>query len=116
MGQELHGRVVKLVPLGVFVQVTDGIGGLVHLRELASTLVESPSDVVRTGDEVTVEAPRQAVAGVSVGWPATGPRWSFPASYAARLHPSPAARDGWGVTRRAGSPCTGTPRRRCPKR
>ncbi|MEU8442783.1 S1 RNA-binding domain-containing protein [Streptomyces microflavus] len=63
VGQELHGRVIKLVPLGVFVQVTDGIGGLVHLRELASTLVESPSDVVRTGGEVTVDAPGHARCG-----------------------------------------------------
>ncbi|MFD8027928.1 S1 RNA-binding domain-containing protein [Streptomyces sp. NPDC055722] len=54
VGQQLHGRVTKLVPFGVFVQVADGIEGLVHLRELTSTLVESPSDVVQTGDEVTV--------------------------------------------------------------
>ncbi|MFF6808124.1 S1 RNA-binding domain-containing protein [Streptomyces sp. NPDC012616] len=54
VGQELNGRVTKLVPFGVFVQVTDGIEGLVHLRELTSTPVESPSDVVQAGDEVTV--------------------------------------------------------------
>ncbi|MEU9271669.1 S1 RNA-binding domain-containing protein [Streptomyces sp. NPDC048251] len=53
-GQELHGRVTKLVPFGVFVQVTDGIEGLVHLRELTSTSVEKPSAVVQAGDEVTV--------------------------------------------------------------
>ncbi|MFD5341946.1 S1 RNA-binding domain-containing protein [Streptomyces hawaiiensis] len=34
--------------------VADGIEGLVHLRELTSTSVESPSDVVQAGDEVTV--------------------------------------------------------------
>ncbi|MFI6567129.1 S1 RNA-binding domain-containing protein [Streptomyces sp. NPDC050534] len=44
----------KLVPFGVFVQVADGIEGLVHLRELTSTPVETPSDVVQAGDEVTV--------------------------------------------------------------
>ncbi|MFD6826788.1 S1 RNA-binding domain-containing protein [Streptomyces sp. NPDC060085] len=54
MGQQLHGQVTKLVPFGVFVQVADGIEGLIHLRELASTPVESPSDVVQSGDEVTV--------------------------------------------------------------
>ncbi|MDX3540153.1 S1 RNA-binding domain-containing protein [Streptomyces sp. MB09-01] len=54
VGQKLHGWVTKLVPFGVFVQVTDGIEGLVHLRELTSTPVESPSDVVQAGDEVTV--------------------------------------------------------------
>ncbi|WP_245970630.1 S1 RNA-binding domain-containing protein [Streptomyces rishiriensis] len=54
MGQKLHGRVTELIPFGVFVQVADGIEGLVHLRELASAPVESPSDVVQAGDEVTV--------------------------------------------------------------
>ncbi|MER7569912.1 S1 RNA-binding domain-containing protein [Streptomyces sp. NPDC048523] len=39
---------------GVFVQVTDGIEGLVHLRELTSTPVESPPDVVQAGDAFTV--------------------------------------------------------------
>ena len=53
MGRKLHGRVTKLVPFGVFIQVTDGVEGLVLLRELASTPVESPSDVVQVGDEVT---------------------------------------------------------------
>ncbi|MEW2624716.1 S1 RNA-binding domain-containing protein [Streptomyces sp. NPDC048106] len=54
MGQKLHGRVTKLVPFGVFVEVTDGIEELVHLRGLTSTPVESPSDAVQVGDEVTV--------------------------------------------------------------
>ena len=44
----------KLVPFGAFVQVADGIEGLVHLRELASMPVEAPSDVVQVGDKVTV--------------------------------------------------------------
>ncbi|MFF5365788.1 S1 RNA-binding domain-containing protein [Streptomyces sp. NPDC013187] len=53
-GRKLHGQVTKLVPFGAFVQVADGIEGLVHLRELAWTPVRTPSDVVRVGDEVTV--------------------------------------------------------------
>ncbi|MFE8950109.1 S1 RNA-binding domain-containing protein [Streptomyces sp. NPDC007856] len=54
VGQQLHGRVTKLVPFGVFVQVADGIEGLVHLQELTSTPVVAPSDVVQAGDEVTI--------------------------------------------------------------
>ncbi|MEO3922491.1 S1 RNA-binding domain-containing protein [Micromonosporaceae bacterium B7E4] len=54
VGQTLRGRVTKLVPIGVFVQVADGIEGLVHLRELTWTPAEAPSDVVQVGDEVTV--------------------------------------------------------------
>ncbi|WP_229834811.1 S1 RNA-binding domain-containing protein [Streptomyces xantholiticus] len=54
VGQKLHGQITKLVPFGVFVQVADGIGGLVHLRELTWTRGKAPSDVVQVGDEVTV--------------------------------------------------------------
>ncbi|WP_327351898.1 S1 RNA-binding domain-containing protein [Streptomyces sp. NBC_01304] len=54
VGQELQGRVTKLVPFGVFVRVADGIEGLVHLRDLTSTPVEAPEDVVQVGDDVTV--------------------------------------------------------------
>ncbi|WP_189261456.1 S1 RNA-binding domain-containing protein [Streptomyces fuscichromogenes] len=53
-GQKLSGRVTKLVPFGVFVEVADGIEGLVHLSELSSVPVAAPEDVVRVGDELTV--------------------------------------------------------------
>jgi len=54
VGQKLPGQVTKLVPFGVFVQVADGIEGLVHLRELAWAPVETPADVVQVGDKITV--------------------------------------------------------------
>jgi small subunit ribosomal protein S1 len=54
VGRTLRGRVTKLVPFGAFVEVADGVEGLVHLGELAWTPVEAPEDVVRAGDEVAV--------------------------------------------------------------
>ncbi|MGW7312579.1 S1 RNA-binding domain-containing protein [Streptomyces sp. NPDC054865] len=54
VGQTLQGRVTKLVPFGVFVQVTNDIEGLVHLQELTWTPVEAPEAVVQVGDEITV--------------------------------------------------------------
>ncbi|MEV3993548.1 S1 RNA-binding domain-containing protein [Streptomyces sp. NPDC049837] len=54
VGQVLQGRVTKLVPFGVFVRVTDGLEGLVHLRELTWTPVEAPEEVVRVGDTIKV--------------------------------------------------------------
>ncbi|MCX4733767.1 S1 RNA-binding domain-containing protein [Streptomyces sp. NBC_01363] len=54
VGQMLQGQITKLVPFGVFVQVADGIEGLVHLQELTSTPAATPQDVVEAGDEVTV--------------------------------------------------------------
>ncbi|WNI27143.1 S1 RNA-binding domain-containing protein [Streptomyces sp. ITFR-16] len=53
-GQKLTGPVTKLIPFGVFVEVADGIEGLVHLRELTRDPVQSPADVVQVGDEITV--------------------------------------------------------------
>lgn len=54
VGRKLHGQVTKLAPFGIFVQVADGIVGLVRLQELTWTPVEAPSDVVQVGDEVAV--------------------------------------------------------------
>ncbi|MET8407113.1 S1 RNA-binding domain-containing protein [Streptomyces sp. NPDC005195] len=54
VGEILSGQVTKLVPFGVFVQVADGIEGLVHLRELAWTTVEAPEDITRVGDRMPV--------------------------------------------------------------
>ena len=53
VGQTLHGRVTKLVPFGAFIQVADGVEGLIHHQELTTAPTESPEDVVRVGDEVT---------------------------------------------------------------
>jgi len=54
VGQTLQGRVTKLVPFGVFVQVTNDVEGLVHLQELTWTPVEAPEEVVQVDDEITV--------------------------------------------------------------
>ncbi|WP_371525244.1 S1 RNA-binding domain-containing protein [Streptomyces sp. NBC_01283] len=54
VGRRLEGLVTKLIPLGAFVRVADGIEGLVHLHELARTPVEHPEDAVRVGDEISV--------------------------------------------------------------
>lgn len=54
VGETLRGRVTKLVPFGAFVQVADGVEGLVLLRELDAAPVAAPEDVVQTGDEISV--------------------------------------------------------------
>ncbi|GAA2461804.1 hypothetical protein GCM10010433_75120 [Streptomyces pulveraceus] len=54
VGQTLQGRVTKLIPFGAFVQVADGIAGLVHLQELAETPIEAPEEVVQVDDKVVV--------------------------------------------------------------
>ncbi|MGW0333952.1 S1 RNA-binding domain-containing protein [Streptomyces sp. NPDC003011] len=56
VGRPLRGKVTKLVPFGVFVEVAEGIEGLVQLSELSADPVRSPEDIVQIGDEVSVIA------------------------------------------------------------
>jgi small subunit ribosomal protein S1 len=55
MGELVYGRVTKLVPFGAFVQVGDGIEGLVHISEMAGHHVEAPEQVVTPGEELWVK-------------------------------------------------------------
>ena len=45
----------KLVPFGAFVQVGEGIEGLVHISEMAVHHVEAPEQVVTPGEELWVK-------------------------------------------------------------
>src|SRR5207237_4857692 len=51
----VYGRVTKLVPFGAFVQVGEGIEGLVHISEMAIHHVEAPEQVVTPGEELWVK-------------------------------------------------------------
>ena len=51
----VYGRVTKLVPFGAFVQVGEGIEGLVHISEMAAHHVEQPEQVVTPGEELWVK-------------------------------------------------------------
>jgi small subunit ribosomal protein S1 len=53
--QLVYGRVTKLVPFGAFIQVGEGIEGLVHISEMAAHHVESPDQVVTAGEELWVK-------------------------------------------------------------
>ncbi len=54
VGDELEGTVTKVVTFGAFVEILDGVEGLVHISELAQHHVESPREVVHPGDDVRV--------------------------------------------------------------
>ncbi len=55
VGDELEGTVTKVVTFGAFVEILDGVEGLVHISELAVHHVESPREVVHPGDEIRVK-------------------------------------------------------------
>src|SRR5205814_281587 len=55
VGELVYGRVTKLVPFGAFVQVGEGIEGLVHISEMAEHHVDLPEQVVTPGEELWVK-------------------------------------------------------------
>jgi small subunit ribosomal protein S1 len=55
VGDELAGKVTKVVTFGAFVEVLDGVEGLVHISELAGHHVESPREIVHPNDEIRVK-------------------------------------------------------------
>ncbi|MBC7266146.1 MAG: 30S ribosomal protein S1 [Coriobacteriia bacterium] len=55
VGQLVSGKVTKLVPFGAFVEIGEGVEGLVHISEMARGHVEKAEDVVTVGQEVQVK-------------------------------------------------------------
>ncbi len=52
VGDVIHGKVVRLVPFGAFVEVEKGIDGLVHVSQISYDRIETPASVLNVGDEV----------------------------------------------------------------
>lgn len=53
VGTKVHGKVVNLVQYGAFVELEQGVEGLVHVTELSWTKrIARPSDVLKVGQEV----------------------------------------------------------------
>jgi len=54
VGSRHKGKVTKNLPFGTFVELEPGIEGLIHLSDLSFKRIESPSDVVKEGQEIDV--------------------------------------------------------------
>lgn len=53
VGSRVHGKVVSLTDYGAFVQLADGVEGLIHISEMTwSKKVKHPSKVLSVGQEV----------------------------------------------------------------
>ncbi len=55
VGSTLKGKVVSVVPFGVFVEVEPHIEGLVHVSEVAHSFVKDIKEAINVGDEVEVK-------------------------------------------------------------
>ncbi len=48
----MTGKVTRVADFGAFVEIADGIEGLVHVSEISREKIESPGAVLKAGDEV----------------------------------------------------------------
>ncbi len=55
VGDVVTGKVVSMMPFGAFVEVMDGVDGLVHISRIAQEKIARPQDVLTMGQEVTVK-------------------------------------------------------------
>jgi len=54
-GTRVRGKVVSITDFGAFVELEEGVEGLVHISELSDQQVNDPKEVVQIGQEVKVE-------------------------------------------------------------
>lgn len=70
INSRVKGKVTSVTDFGVFVEVEDGIEGLIHISQLSTERVEKPSALFQVGQEVEAEVihidPREHKMGLSV--------------------------------------------------
>lgn len=55
VGDVIHGKVVRIVPFGAFIEVEKGVDGLVHVSQISHTRIETPATCLNVGDEVDAQ-------------------------------------------------------------
>lgn len=55
VGSRIKGKVTKITAFGAFIELENGIEGLVHVTELSDQAFAKVEDVVKVGDEVTAK-------------------------------------------------------------
>ena len=54
-GEIIEGKVTKLVDFGVFVEIENGLEGLIHISQLSHRHVKTPDEVVSAGEKIKVK-------------------------------------------------------------
>jgi len=50
IGDEVEGKVIKIKDFGAFIEIEEGLNGLLHISEMAWTYVKNPSELVSEGE------------------------------------------------------------------
>ncbi|MEW6271229.1 MAG: 30S ribosomal protein S1 [Thermodesulfobacteriota bacterium] len=70
VGSKVKGPITSVTDFGVFVEIEDGIEGLVHVSQISSERIDKPSQHFQVGDEIEAEVtnidPREKKIGLSV--------------------------------------------------
>ena len=51
----MKGKVVRIIPIGAFVELEPGMDALLHVSQIAKEHIEKPSDVLSVGQEITAK-------------------------------------------------------------
>ncbi len=55
VGDDVTGKVVRLTDFGAFIELENGVEGLLHVSEISQQHIKKPEDVLNIGDEVTAK-------------------------------------------------------------
>ncbi len=75
-GMVVHGTVTKITNFGVFVELEEGLEGLLHISELSDEKVDDPQDVVKPGQPVDVKILRVDTDDRKIGLSLKRAQWS----------------------------------------
>ena len=53
VGSQITGKITNITDFGLFVEIEEGVEGLVHISELGSKKVKSPSELYKVGDVIS---------------------------------------------------------------
>ena len=81
-GLIVKGKITKITNFGVFVELEEGLEGLLHISELSDQKVENPQDVVKPGQDVDVKILRVDTDDRKIGLSLKRAQWGAPASNA----------------------------------
>ncbi len=75
-GMIVKGTITKITNFGVFVELEDGLEGLLHISELSDQKVENPMDIVKAGQEVDVKILRVDTEDRKIGLSLKRAQWT----------------------------------------